>query len=113
MSELKPCPFCGTQPVLLCGFDGPRVSCENKKCVIAPATDNFSDDAEAIAAWNTRPDASAIRREALEEAAKVAEKGCVVFGGGKITAPTDLAVITDCAGRVIAASIRALQELKP
>lgn len=53
--KLKPCPFCGDEPKLTVGYDGPRIGCENRKCLIAPSTDNYADEGDAIAAWNRRP----------------------------------------------------------
>lgn len=54
--ELRPlaCPFCGNEPQLSGGYEGPCVICENRKCAIRPRTDNYENADEAIAAWNLR-----------------------------------------------------------
>lgn len=76
LTKLEPCPFCGDGPKLTVGYDGPRVSCENRKCVIAPSTDNYADEVDAVAAWNRRSTSAAERgmREALEKAAGELQK---------------------------------------
>lgn len=65
--QLKPCPFCGGEAE----YEG--LYCYCLQCESRMA-DN-PDEASAIAAWNRRasPTSEAIRREALEEAARVVE----------------------------------------
>ena len=63
--ELKPCPFCEGDAVFI---DYPQSA--QVHCLACTASVSEQTQAEAIAAWNTRP---ATRRDALEEAAKVAE----------------------------------------
>lgn len=60
-------PFCGDGPLLTDGYEGPRVSCENKKCKVRPRTDNYENAAEAVAAWTPRCASPDARREALDE----------------------------------------------
>lgn len=126
-SELKPlaCPFCGaalidtTEPrtdapwPLMRYWAHPTSNCWADDVAID------ADDPEKITAWNTRPDASAIRREALEEAAKVADEyeARMALAAAKPHPVTKrentIAICKQDAGRSIAASIRALQEPKP
>lgn len=61
MSELKPCPFCGSKPVLTQdatasrdGFDEYSVSCENAECLVNACTWGFESGDKAVEAWNTR-----------------------------------------------------------
>ena len=50
MSELKPCPFCGNEPVV----EGNLVACNNLNC---PTHDNYWTDPMIFTCdqWNTRP----------------------------------------------------------
>ena len=74
--DLKPCPFCGVGVRAMSRYH-PRdpnewyVSCGARDCVMQPETPTYRTEAEAAEAWNRRPDT---RREALEEAAKVADR---------------------------------------
>ena len=59
MTELKPCPFCGGEAVLVPTLDTTVrewfVTCANLHCnVLACRTKRFYTEAEAIEAWNTR-----------------------------------------------------------
>ena len=38
MSELKPCPFCGADPIDLMGYDYHKVTCSNDECMTSSAT---------------------------------------------------------------------------
>lgn len=49
MSELKPCPFCGSQPRALMGYNYHKFSCSNDSCEIYDTP--FQKEA-----WNTRAD---------------------------------------------------------
>lgn len=77
VEELKPCPFCGSDELShgwsAPGYDGSmstgNVECHNCNALIYTA----GGEAEAIAAWNRRTHFAAVRNEALEEAAKVAD----------------------------------------
>jgi hypothetical protein len=53
-------------------------------------------------------DEQSIRAQALEDAAKVVDKGLLVFDGGQITSPTDIRTIAEMCCKVIASGIRAL-----
>lgn len=73
MSELLPCPFCGSSNVAMTLSTAYWVCCLECEADGPPHEDA---EAEAVAAWNRRAAATArteARREALEEAAKVAE----------------------------------------
>ena len=50
MSELRPCPFCGNEPVV----EGNLVACNNLNC---PTHDNYWTDPMIFTCdqWNTRP----------------------------------------------------------
>ena len=61
-AKLRPCPFCGNEP-LDDEFGGPpysfshrtfRVHCVNPQCPTMPWTKHYSRKAGAIAAWNRR-----------------------------------------------------------
>lgn len=53
--KLKSCPFCGSSASTL-RSRGFSVNCDGgvHECDVAPATTEFSSEAEAIAAWNRR-----------------------------------------------------------
>lgn len=63
MSELKPCPFCGSEPILIY-FNGltpstvqhyqVAVSCDGDTCNCSPRTAYETSEESAIKAWNRR-----------------------------------------------------------
>lgn len=59
MTKLKPCPFCGEEPIKKHYFDNfletnmYYVTCRNKKC-FQPYTDGWRNKASATRQWNTR-----------------------------------------------------------
>ena len=66
-SELKPCPFCGSDPVLQVDIRYPRpereprkafeVVCQNYDCIIGHVDERYKLSAkEAIEWWNRRAD---------------------------------------------------------
>lgn len=68
MSEtLKPCPFCGSSPIVG-GKQVRYISCENESCVIAAAR-GYANAEDAIAAWNIRPAEDAYKSEAASHLA--------------------------------------------
>ena len=76
--QLENCPFCGAAGSLLPSSDHSTAwegGCSNDDCPIGPNVWELTE-AEAIAAWNRRSPSSRaeVRREALEEAAKVADE---------------------------------------
>lgn len=55
MDEIKKCPFCGINPIVIKQPDGyKRIKCNNPDCWIMPATDLYSKLETAIEAWNER-----------------------------------------------------------
>ena len=59
MSELKPCPWCGKQPIIQRKNNQRkyRVICSYLDCLVFPATNWKNDTAEdAIRVWNRRAD---------------------------------------------------------
>lgn len=55
MSELlKPCPFCGTEPIIVRIEGQSAVRCENISCTVDPATMWSDGELEVIEHWNTR-----------------------------------------------------------
>ena len=55
MSELKPCPFCGVNPVLSQDFFGRYdVRCLNTACEIMPSTRVYDKAEDAAVSWNRR-----------------------------------------------------------
>ena len=58
MRELKPCPFCGNEPVV----EGNLVACNNLNC---PTYDNYWTDPMIFTCdqWNTRPIEDALQAE--------------------------------------------------
>lgn len=53
--ELRPCPFCGDEAVIFSVEEGVYcVSCTSDSCIANVATQTFSSEEEAIAAWNRR-----------------------------------------------------------
>lgn len=64
--DLKPCPFCGARVATYRDeIGGYEIYCDGELGCAGDGDSRYSTEAEAIAAWNRRPD---IRREALEEA---------------------------------------------
>lgn len=59
MTELKPCPFCGSQAVYYDG-EGANVRCPNGQCDCS----TFSEGANT---WNTRPIESALQTKLDKE----------------------------------------------
>jgi hypothetical protein len=57
MEELKACPFCGVVPPRVLRFDdGYMAECLNPKCFFNPSPETvLPTEADAIAAWNSRP----------------------------------------------------------
>lgn len=63
MAELKPCPFCGSTPVLVdfkpygekCASMY-KVECTNENCMCKPDTYEYLLEEKAIDAWNRRAD---------------------------------------------------------
>lgn len=56
MIELKPCPFCGLEPVYG-SFNRPVrywLYCPNKNCEVHPVTKMYNTQKEAAEAWNRR-----------------------------------------------------------
>ena len=55
MVELKPCPFCGVEPVLSQDYFGRYdVRCLNTGCEIMPSTRVYDKAEDAAASWNRR-----------------------------------------------------------
>ena len=55
--ELKPCPFCGVEPVLSQDYFGRYdVRCLNTACEIMPSTRVYDKAEDAAEAWNRRAD---------------------------------------------------------
>ena len=55
--DLKPCPFCGTMPVIHCvdaTYDTWYIECVYGGCSCKPETWYYDTKEEAIEAWNTR-----------------------------------------------------------
>jgi Lar family restriction alleviation protein len=69
MTELKPCPFCGTKPHPITADLHTRpcfyYECENKTCHAAEKGWHDTEQ-EAIDAWNTRPIEDALRSRITE-----------------------------------------------
>lgn len=65
MKEVKPCPFCGEEP-LVCKRPGYKmkyrpdikeawyITCANQKCCIKPHTKHYANRTYAISKWNIR-----------------------------------------------------------
>jgi Lar family restriction alleviation protein len=83
--QLRECPFCGSDNVKLNGTTSEQtfkaeVCCENPACYVFGPKKNT--DAEALAAWNTRPTSE--REARLVEALKVCEQDRVrLYGDGQ------------------------------
>lgn len=59
MSDLKPCPFCGSFPTIEIHEDLYKrkkygIECINEDCEIQPMTARYADKEECIEAWNRR-----------------------------------------------------------
>ena len=57
-NELLPCPFCGGDAKIYRHYGGFSIGCANAQhdshCPMLPRLCAFNDEAEAVAAWNTR-----------------------------------------------------------
>ena len=82
--ELRPCPFCGNEPVV----EGNLVACNNLNC---PTHDNYWTDPMIFTCdqWNSRPieDALNARIAELEHRNKVLEDACEMLRkeNGRVT----------------------------
>jgi hypothetical protein len=105
--DLKPCPFCGFEAVVLqpsWGSDDHEAGCFNGECPVEPHAWAENKD-EAIAAWNTRAvDPAAIREAALREAAAVCigVSNDVLTQVGREHAPFMKATAEDCSKTILA-----------
>lgn len=54
MAELKPCPFCGTEPIIIREYGMTQVKCNNFECWILPGTSRYTNEEIAFNAWNER-----------------------------------------------------------
>ena len=57
--KLKPCPFCGAEPIVVddnANKNRPQhlIRCKNISCTIRPKTDWYADKSEVVKHWNTR-----------------------------------------------------------
>lgn len=52
-ANLKPCPFCGKEPVLIQRSEWYAVACNSVTCMVLPQTDDGNKIA-VTEAWNTR-----------------------------------------------------------
>ena len=52
MTELKPCPFCGSDAIFSDGYNHWYVRCSNQECLVR--TRRFLDKNNAMACWNRR-----------------------------------------------------------
>lgn len=86
--ELKPCPFCGGDPIteFACTPDGDGayfVHCQHEDCPAWPNTQGDTE-AEAIAAWNHRQSATTEALVAMEQAREVLERAQQCVGPGYV-----------------------------
>lgn len=71
MSDLKPCPFCGSHPYVHTWPAGTvGILCDNDDCGVSVEVEALPRD-EAITAWNTRTDAF---KAGMLESAKIARE---------------------------------------
>jgi Lar family restriction alleviation protein len=59
MTELKPCPFCGSEAVITCNPDDAKwfyIECGNENCPILVQGQWHTDMNEAKKEWNRRAD---------------------------------------------------------
>ena len=117
MTDLLPCPFCGGEAKFTYHNGSWPDHCYNVECAdwkCPSRSGGRSSEAYAAELWNTRSDAAvkAARREALEEAAKVADHIMRDYAELTYSPHHDKmqnAAKTYCAGE-IATAIRALAE---
>lgn len=60
MAELKPCPWCGSEPRVLQYGNSGVISCMNHKCKMAPQTPLKQNVAELVYIWNNREDGKGV-----------------------------------------------------
>ena len=62
MTELRNCPFCGSEPTItehmpkIHGEPQWQIGCEEDFCLISPGAYGFGSKEQAIKAWNSRPE---------------------------------------------------------
>ena len=64
MTELKPCPFCGSKAWRTVWYNAAlkpmyKISCPNEACGIQPFTDYVTDEEVVVKEWNRRVDDAA------------------------------------------------------
>lgn len=52
--ELKPCPFCGGEALILSDWRGESIGCDEENCEINPRTESQDSLSDAMRAWNRR-----------------------------------------------------------
>lgn len=53
-AKIKPCPFCGREPLIEMNYGFEFISCSNNRCIARSMVSHFWTKAAAIAAWNKR-----------------------------------------------------------
>lgn len=78
---LLPCPFCGSAPAIHRDSDIVSIACENVACSRIRLRTSWTDESDAIAAWNRRASRNSLAQTiAIMEVARKALEDIIAIG---------------------------------